>query len=306
MTPLSDSISPLVALSNDLADAIAHAANAIVTVNARQRCSSSGVHWQPGIVVTADHTIKREEDITVTVADDRTLAATLVGRDSGTDLAVLRLQEVDLPAAELVEAPELKVGHMVLALGRSSDGIAASFGVISALGGTWRSWHGGQIDQFIRPDLTLYPGFSGGALINLQGQVIGMNTSGPRHTTLTIPVSTVSRVVNQLLQRGRIARGYLGVGMQPLPLPDRLRQSLNLPNTNAVIIISTESGSPADQAGVLIGDILVRLNDRPIEDIHDVHAMLDPEQVSKPLTAQIIRGGALIECSITIGERLQR
>jgi S1-C subfamily serine protease len=209
-----------------------------------------------------------------------------------------------LPIAPLAEATALKVGQWVLAVARSADsGVGASMGVISALGGAWRTWHGGQIDQLIRPDLSLYPGFSGGALINPQGQVIGINTSGYRHMALTLPAATVNRVVDQLVNRGRITRGYLGVGMQPVQLPDSLQASLHLSRQSGVIIVSVQAGSPADRAGILIGDILMALEDQLTSDIAAVHRMLDPDRVGSALTATLIRGGALTTLSVTVGER---
>ncbi|NJL23565.1 MAG: PDZ domain-containing protein [Leptolyngbyaceae cyanobacterium SM1_3_5] len=189
-----------------------------------------------------------------------------------------------------------------MAIARSPEsGISASMGVISALGGSWRSWHGGAIDRFIRPDLTLYPGFSGGALIDIEGRAIGMNTAGPRHWTLTIPAATIQRVVDQL-GRGRIVRGYLGLGMQPVQLPDSLKSSLQLAG-GGVIVVSVEPDAPADRAGVMIGDIIVRLADQPISDVRDVHALLDPDRVGQPLPAQIIRAGTLTQLTITVGAR---
>jgi S1-C subfamily serine protease len=294
----------LLALSNNLADAVEQASQVVVAVNARQRMSSSGVHWQQGVVVTADHTVKRDEEITVTLLDNRNVSATLVGRDSSTDLAVLKLSETELPTAEICDAASLKVGHIVLALGRSSDGITASYGVISALGSAWRTWSGGQIDQFVRPDLRLYPGFSGGPLVDISGRVIGINTSGlARRMDVVIPASTINRVVDQLLARGRIARGYLGVGMQPVRLPDTLKSKLNLPALGGVIVVNVELDGPAEKAGVLIGDVLVALDGTSISDTGDVLAMLVPERVGKTISAQIIRGGTLIEVAIAVGER---
>ena len=306
---LADGISPLLALSNDLAAIVEHTSASIVAVNARRRRSSSGVYWRDGIVVTAEHTIGRDEDITVTLPDDRIVAATLVGRDAGTDLAVLRL--VDEPAASLrvIESGNtvLKVGHMVLALARTGDsGVSASLGVISAIGGTWQSWHGGRIDQFIRPSVTLYPGFSGSALVNTQGQLVGINTAGPRHMALTIPASTVERVVDRLLQGGSSQRGFLGLGMQSVELPETLLQPLKLSRTGGVIVVSVEPNGPAAQAGVLLGDILIALDDSPVSDVGDVHTLLDPEQVGKPLVAQVIRGGVLMTITIIVGERPQQ
>lgn len=295
--------STFVALSNNLADAVEQASHVVVAVNARQRMSSSGVHWQQGVVVTADHTVKRDEEITVTLSDNRNVSATLVGRDSSTDLAVLKLFEAELPTAEICDASSLKVGHIVLALGRG-DGISASYGVISALGSAWRTWSGGQIDQFVRPDLRLYPGFSGGPLVDVSGRVIGINTSGlARRMDVVIPAATINRVVDQLLATGRIARGYLGVGMQPVRLPDTLKSKLNLPDLGGVIVVSVESDGPAEKAGVLIGDVLVALDGSSVSDTGDVLAMLGSERVGKTINAQIIRGGTSIEVAIAVGER---
>ena len=296
----------LLALSNNLADAVEQASQVVVAVNARQRMSSSGVHWQQGVVVTADHTVKRDEEITVTLSDNRNVSATLVGRDSSTDLAVLKLSETELPTAEICDTASLKVGHIVLALGRSSEGISASYGVISALGSAWRTWSGGQIDHFVRPDLRLYPGFSGGPLVDISGRVIGINTSGlARRMDVVIPASTINRVVDQLLATGRIARGYLGVGMQPVRLPDTLKSKLNLPALGGVIVVNVELDGPAEKAGVLIGDVLVALDGTSVSDTGDVLAMLVPERVGKTISAQIIRGGTLIEVAIAVGERPQ-
>lgn len=302
----SQESSTLLAFSNDLATAVERVASAVVTVNARQRLASSGVHWRSGVVVTADHTVRRDEEITVTLPDNSTVPATLVGRDSSTDLAVLKLQEVELPAAEIDDAGLLKVGHLVLAVGRSGEGVSASMGVISALGGAPRRWCSGQIDQLLRLDLTLYPGFSGGPLVDASGSVIGINTYGPRRMVLAIPASTVNRVVDQLLELGRIARGYLGLGMQPVRLPDNLKSKLNLPTPGGVIVVNVEPNGPADRSGVLIGDVLVGLNGTPVSDTGDVQAGLGPESVGQTVSVSIIRGGALVEGAIVVGERPHR
>lgn len=303
----SDSTSNLRAFSNNLAAAVEQVSSAVVALNARHRISSSGVHWQPGVIVTADHALKREEEITVTLFDNRSVPVTLVGRDSSTDLAVLKLEET-IPTAVLGDTKSLKIGHIALAVGRSGDGaIAASFGIISTVGNSWRSWYGSQIDQFIRPDVTLYPGFSGGPLVDVTGSVLGINTTGlSRRINLTIPVSTVNRVVNQLLEKGRITRGYLGLGMQPVRLPANLQQTLNLPTTSGIIIVNVEPNSPGDRAGVMIGDVLVSLDDTPMSDTAQVLAMLEPERVNQTLNAAIIRGGNLVQVTITVGERPSR
>ena len=295
----------LLGLSNDLAGAVERAGKAIVAVNGRQRVPSSGVLWRGGVVVTADHTVERDEEITVTLPDGRTVPATLAGRDAGTDVAVLKLDGVELAPAEIADAAALKVGHMVLAVARPGEsGLSASVGVVSALGGAWRTWRGGQIDSLVRLDLTLYPGFSGGALVDAQGRVVGINTSGlSRSMGLAIPASTINRVTDQLLSKGRIARGYLGIGMQPVAVPESLKTKLNLSGDGGLIIVSVQPGGPAEQAGVMIGDILVALDGKQLNDTDDVQALLDPERIGTALQARFIRGGEPADLSITVGER---
>lgn len=295
----------LLGLSNDLAGAVEKAGRSVVAVNARHRVPSSGVHWRQGVVVTSDHTVERDEEITVTLPDGRSVPATLAGRDPGTDIAVLKLQGVEMPVAEIGDDASLKVGHFVLAVGRPGDsGLSASSGVISAIGGAWRTWRGGQIDRMVRLDLTLYPGFSGGPLVDAQGRVAGISTSGlSRGMGLAIPASTVNRVTDQLLTKGRIARGYLGVGMQPVTIPDTLKSKLSLSGNGGLVVVSTESNGPAEQAGVLIGDILIAFDGKPVSDTDDVQALLDPERVGKPLSARVIRGGEPADLTITVGER---
>lgn len=298
----------LLSLSNDLAAAVERAGAATVAVNARNRVASSGVHWRTGVVVTADHTIEREENITVTLADGSTVPATLAGRDPNTDLAVLKLNaETTAQAAQIGDASVLKVGHLALALGRTGNaGVAASLGAISAVGGGWSTGRGGQIDQFIRADVTFYPGFSGGPLVDAAGQVVGINTSGlSRSMGLTIPATTVNRVVDALLTTGRIARGYLGISLQPVRLPDSLKSALGTEANTGLIAVSIEQGGPAEQAGVMIGDILVGLGGQNVEDTDAVQAFLSPDKVGTAVAARVARGGAPANLTITVGERPQ-
>ncbi|MBD2099896.1 S1C family serine protease [Leptolyngbya sp. FACHB-261] len=304
----SEGTSLLQTLSSHLANAVEQAGRSVLIVNGRQRMSSSGIHWRPGLVITADHTLKRDDEITVTLPDQRTVPVTLVGRDASTDLALLKFDSADSPTAELGDAAQLQVGQMVLALGRSADsGLSASWGVVSSLGGAWRTWGGGQIDQFVRPDLAFYPGFSGGPLVNAQGQVVGLNTLGlARRLGLTIPLATIERVVDQLLKTGHIARGYLGVGMQPVRLPNSLQSELKLSGSGGVIVVSVEAGSPAEQAGLLLGDILITLDGSRLSDTGEVIALLGPDQVGKTVSVRLIRGGAPLDLVITIGERQRK
>src|SRR5438477_9030070 len=213
---MTDSRSSIAALSDQLADAVAAASAAVVAVHARPRLPSTGVHWKDGVVVTTDGTVKQEEDITVTLPDGKRIAATLAGRDRGTDLAVLRIPPGSLGVAEAGAPAVLRPGNLVLALGRLDEGGArAAFGAVSATGGKWRAWKGGEIDRWLQSDLTIYPGFGGGPLVDSAGQIHGINSGAlSRPLATTIPVATVSRVVAQLLERGYVPRGWLGGGMQ--------------------------------------------------------------------------------------------
>ncbi|WP_414582438.1 S1C family serine protease [Scytonema sp. PCC 10023] len=304
-SPGLDTSNALVALSNNLADTVEQVGGAVVAVNAGTRISPSGIHWRNGIIVTSDESLQRYDEITVTLSNGSTVPVTVIGHDSSTDVAVFKIENADIPVANIGDAKTLKVGHLVLGLGRSSEGdIRAAMGAVSVVSGAWRSMSGGNIDQFIRPDIRLYPGFAGGPLIDAAGSVVGMNTSGRRGTALTIPASTVNRVVDQLFAKGRIARGYLGLGMQPVRLPKNLKTSLNLTSAAGVIVVNVEPNGPADNAGVLIGDVLVTFDATPVNDTGDVLALLNSgDRVGKTVKVQLLRAGALVELAIVIGER---
>jgi S1-C subfamily serine protease len=298
-------MSSLQALSNNIAEIVEQAGNAIVSVNASRRFSPSGIHWSKGVIVTSDESLKRYDDITVTEANGNTTSISLLGRDPSTDIAVFQIENPNIPVATIGDAANLKVGNLVLALARSNEGdIHTAMGAVSVARGAWRSMSGGKIDQFIRPDITLYPGFNGGALVDTAGNIVGMNTSGRRGTALTIPASTINRVVEQLITKGRISRGYLGLGMQPVRLPENLKKSLNLASNGGVIVINLEPNGAAENAGIFLGDILVRFDGSTVEDTNDVLALLnDSFLVGKGVKVQIVRGGELIELDVTVGER---
>jgi S1-C subfamily serine protease len=297
----------LESLSNDLAGAVERAGQSVVAIHARRRIPASGIHWRPGIIVAAHHTIQREEEITASLADGSTVAATLVGRDPTTDLAVLKVGEAKVPVASFAEDSGVRVGALVLALGRPGSAVTASLGVISTVGGEWRTWHGGSIDRFVRLDVSIYDGFSGGPLIDASGRVLGLNTSGlSRGAALAIPVPTVNRVVDQLVKSGRVSRGYLGLGMQAVRLPAALVERLAMPNDIGLMVVSAEPGGPADGAGILIGDVLIALGDKPVVDPGEVLSFLGGDQIGKTVTARIIRAGEPKTIPITIGERPQQ
>lgn len=299
--------SALIELSNGLADAVERAGRCVVAVNEGGQSGVSGTLWRDDVVVTSEHTIRSEEKVTLVLPSGENASATVAGRDASTDLAVLRLQRAGAgTAAELADPGQVRVGQIVLAVGRRGrNGLSASYGVVSARGGAWRTWAGGRIDHSLRLDLTPYPGFSGGPLVDVHGRVLGINTSGPRRSVLTIPVPTVNRVVDQLLAKGRIARGYIGAGLQPVQVPEALRKRLSLERDRGLLVIMLAPGGPAEKAGIVIGDIVVAVEGQTINDLADLQAALDPEQVGKSLSVRILRGGALTEGKITVGERTE-
>jgi len=297
----------LAGLSRDLAGTVETVGRSVVAIHARRRIPSSGVVWRPGVVVAASHTINRDEDIIVTLASGRSTSVTLAGRDPTTDLAVLRLDDAAVPPVEQSADTELQVGRLVLALGRPGPQLTASLGIVSAVGGEWRTWQGGLVDRFVRLDLAIYDGFSGGALVDAGGRVLGINTSGlSRAMALALPTSTVERVADQLLASGQVTRGYLGLAAQPLQLPDPLRERLGLSGRVGLVIVNLEPDGPAEQAGLMLGDILVALEDRELADASDLLAALGPERVGRPVTLHLVRAGASQTISVTVGERPAR
>jgi len=298
---------PLVTLSDEMAAAVERASRSVAAVHARPRVSSSGIVWKPGVVVTAEHTIRRDEEIRVTLPDGRTVAAELAGRDPGSDLAVLKV-EAETPETRFAAADGLRAGNIVLAVGRSEEtGANATMGVVSALSGAWRTWRGGLIDRFIRLDIALYPGLSGGAVVGTDGRIVALATSGlSRTSAVAVPVSTVSRIAEELLSKGHVTRGYLGIGLQPLTLPEHLRSRLGRAEAGGVILLSVEQNGPADKAGLMVGDVLLAIEGKSVTDTDDVQAVLGAEYVGREVKALILRGGALTERSITVGERPSR
>jgi S1-C subfamily serine protease len=295
----------LTGISDELANAVERAGSATVAVRARRYVAAAGVIWAPGVIVTAEHVVEQDEEIMVVLPSGQDVKATLAGRDAGTDLAVLRFAGADAAPAQLGDSGALRVGGIVLAVARPGGaGVAATMGIVSALGGAWRTWRGGSMDALIRVDLTLYPGFSGGPLVDSQGSVVGINTSGlSRGHALTIPTQTIRRVTEAILAQGHVSRGYLGVGMQPVELPADLAAKLALTQPRGLMLVSVEEKGPAAKAGLLLGDILIQLDQRDVTDTGDVQALLGSDSVGKILAARVIRGGALTTVSVTVGDR---
>lgn len=308
--PITSQTSTLAAFSDELAGVVERAARSIVTVAARPRQSATGILWNAGqetIVLTADHVVEKEDDITILLPDGREAKAQLIGRDPGTDVAALRLSGVELGAGAQAATPgeSLRSGQPVLAIGRPGrDGARVSFGVVSAIDGPRRSWQGGEIEGIIYPDVTLYPGFSGGPLVDLSGRVVGMNSSHlTRQNSSALPVATLQRVASTLLTHGRVKRGYLGVSTQQVPLPANLTQKLGRQQETALLVVQVEQGSPAEKGGLLIGDLLAALGDRALTDVEVLRSELGGDRLGQTLTLKVLRGGEPRDVAVTIAER---
>ena len=289
--------------SNGLTAAVEKAGASTVLVDARKRYPASGIAYTEDLVLTADHVVTREEDIKVLLPEGRSLAATVAGRDPGSDLAVLRLSEKALPPAQTSE--DVKVGQLVMALGRpGSEGTQASWGIVTSINGPTRTFRGGMLDEFIRTETTPYPGFSGGPLINTEGEVLGLNTSGlTRGSSLTIPVRVAWRVAEALSKHGSVKRGYLGVRTQPVEISETARQSLQREQEHGLLVLWLEERGPAQSGGLLVGDILVAIDGQPVGDPDDLFAALGGDMVGKSIAVDILRGGRPESLQVTVGER---
>ncbi|HXO39013.1 MAG TPA: trypsin-like peptidase domain-containing protein [Candidatus Acidoferrum sp.] len=292
-------------LSNELAETSAAAGKSVVAVHGT-RHPSSGIVIAKDAVVAASHAVRRDEEITVITVPGQKLSARVSGRDPSTDLVVLRLQQaIDAPAGRWASTSSLRVGELVLALARTRRGhVVASSGILSGLiNGPMRTWRGGEIDQFIRPDLTLYPGFSGGPLVNSQGEFLGMNTAGLHRSGITVPAATVQRVSAELLEKGGIQRPYLGLAMQAAPLPESLRTRLNLTANEGLLVVHVEPGSPAEKASIFLGDVLIKLGDKPVSDTDSVQNILRSCKPGDSVEASLIRGGAMTTITLRLEAR---
>lgn len=282
-------MSDIQTLSDGLTAAVEAASASILTVDARRKFPASGIAYADDLVLTADHVVTREEDIRIGLPDGNSAPATLAGRDPGSDLALLRLNEKVLTPAKT--NPNPKVGQLVLALGRpSTAGVQASFGIISAIGGPARTWRGGLLDQFLQTETVPYPGFSGGPLVDATGAVLGLNTSGlTRGEALTIPAHAAWSIAESLAKHGSVKRGYLGVRTQPVE--------------TGLLILWLEKDGPAEKGGLLVGDILTQVNGHDLTDADDLFAALTSDIVGQPTAIEILRGGQSQTVRVTVGER---
>lgn len=287
--------------STNLADLVERAGQSSVGIEARHRIGSSGFLWKSGVIVTAAHAIRRDEDIPVILPNGKRATATLAGRDPDTDIAVLRVDGAEAPA--LTKSTTLRTGEIVVAVGRHEPGPLAAMGIVSTAGGPWKTWRGAQLDSLLRLDIGTYPRSSGSLVIDAQGGFAGMLTGGLTRTApVAIPAATIDRVVKELLEHGRIAQGYLGIGLQTIPLPSAYARALKREQRAGVIVLNVEPDGPAEGSGVLVGDVIVEIDGQPIGDTDDIHTSLRGA-IGKTLPTLVLRGGEGVELKITVGER---
>jgi S1-C subfamily serine protease len=291
-------------ISDAMAEAVKKAAPSVVLVDGRRRFPASGILYAADLVLTADHVVERDEDIRVILADGEELNAEVAGRDPSSDLAVLKLTETVEGAADPYEG-EMRVGEFVLALGRhSTKGIEASLGVVSYIDGPVRTHRGGLIERFIRTDAAPLPGFSGGALINARGQIVGLNTSGLSHgTLLTLPTSVAWPAAEKLAEYGSIQRGYLGIRSQIVEIPEAAHETLGRKQQSGLLLVQVEEDSPAVDSDLMVGDIIVGIGGEAVADHDELATKLTGEIVGQEAKVNVLRVGELLTINVTVGER---
>jgi S1-C subfamily serine protease len=305
MTVSESTSGVLASLSDDLATAVQRAGRSIVAVHGRRRFPASGLAWSTNQVVTASHVVERDSDLSITAPDGTQHAARLVGRDPGSDLAVLAIPEATLQPIERTPSGSLSAGHLVLAVGRpGTPEPIASFGAVSSVGGAWRTAQGGLLEAYIRADVALLPGLSGGALVDVRGRVVGMlSASLAGGDPVGVPVDSIDGIVQRILGGGTLRRAYLGVSTQPVELQELLRTRLGIEQTVGLMLLGVEPGAPAERGGLFAGDIVLAIGGRTVEDGEALQMALGPEAIERSTPIRLVRGGALRDITLTPAAR---
>jgi S1-C subfamily serine protease len=285
----------LLALSTGLAGLIRDVAPSLVSIQSA-RARSTGFSWRPGLIVAAENALADDGEHSIIAHDGASNSAHIVGRDPSTDVALLRIERTDLPKAPSAAAAPT-AGALALLVGARESAANAALGIVSFVGPQWRSLRGGVIDARIELDAALARSSEGGIALDASGQAIGMAVFGPRRRTLVIPMATIDRVGELLATKGRIARGYLGLGLQTVKLDD---------GGAGAMAISVDAKGPGAAAGIRQGDIVVAWNGEPIRSVHQLVRALGPDSVGSSVRLTMRRAGEPIEAALTIGERPER
>jgi S1-C subfamily serine protease len=294
---------PLVDFSHELANTVERAGQSVISILEGGRAGVSGTVWRKGIAIAVAHTIHSLDEVTVILPSGAEAKAAVTAHDSGTDLAILQLPQ-DLASASLGDDSKVRIGEIVLSIGRrGTEGLAASHGIVSAIGGPWRTSTGARVDRWLRLDLNPFSGFSGGPIINAGGEVLGIATSGPRRSAAVVPASTVNRVVDQLLKYGRTVRGYIGVGLQPVAFPEDAWKTLGINSGRGLLITAIAPGSAAEEAKLTLGDVIVTIEGETLRPGAGLQWLLDAETVGKSISVGVFRGGQLLSVPVTVREK---
>jgi S1-C subfamily serine protease len=301
-------VTDLSAFSQALADLVEKAASGVVAVKAAPYRVVSGLIVREDLIAVSNHSLRREDQIPIQAVDGTQGAATILGRDPALDLAFLKLEGGNFKPLTAADPASLKAGTLAAVVGLTIDaGPSASLGILGAVGGSRRIWRGGTLDYFFRLDVNLYPSQSGAAVINPEGHVIGLATPGLlRHSAVAVPIITLNRIATELLEQGRIRHGYLGVGLHPVEIPALQRGKLGVTAESGLILLSVEPESAADNAGWLVGDILIAFDGKNISDIDELQTALRGNTVGRSVNASLLRGGQLFETQVTVSERAKK
>ncbi|HLH01779.1 MAG TPA: S1C family serine protease [Bryobacteraceae bacterium] len=301
------SVNELTGFSRALTALVKEAASGVVAVKSAAYRVTSGIKLKNDLIAVANHALRREGSVPVQSADGNEVRATVLGREAGIDLAILKAEGLSGGVLESANAESLEAGSLTLIVGMTADvGATASLGVLGAAGPGRKMWRGGALDRFLRLDVNLYPSQAGAAAVTADGKLIGMATPAlSRHSTIAVPMTTIDRIARELLEQGRIRRGYLGIGVQPVGLPDELRSTLKDVKNRGLIILSVEPESPAHEAGLQLGDILVLFNGAGMGDIDELHDALRGDIVGREIRAVVLRGGKPVEVELKVRERSQ-
>jgi serine protease DegQ len=293
-------------LSRELAEAVRRAGAYTLQVDARGGYPASGIAWEPRAVLTADHVVEREEDIAVGLPDGRRLAARVLGRDPGSDLALLGVDE-DLKETGQAAEAEPEVGELVLSLARpTEEGIEASLGIITARGGPLRTRWGGMLERYLANDGPRYPGFSGGPLVAPDGRWLGVNTHRSQYGAgVALPAALALRIAARL-KTGGLRRGYLGVNSQTVELAAGLQEVLGRKQDTGLLLVGVEESSPAAKAGLLLGDLLAGFDRKPVSDHRELLELLHASEAGQKVEVELLRGGKPLKLSVILGERTAR
>ena len=296
----------LVDLSNELASTVERAAASIVAVQGRRGIGSSGIVWQNNLILTSSEGIRAEDGIKLLLPDGSVATARLRGRDSGTDIAVLETNSDGLRPLEFADDVALKPGQLALAVGRTvNTGPIASFGMISGVSGEWKSWRGGRIDPLVRLDVSAYPTLSGGAALDAVGNLIGLVSTGlSRSSVFAVTRSTIDRIAGRLVQQGYVSRGFLGISLQPVALPNEVKEKHD--QDCGIMLLAIEPEGQAGVGGLILGDVLISADAQPLAQPESLADCLERTPAGKVVKFKVLRAGLLLELDVRIGERPRR